>query len=81
MGVENFPRSHTETTFLDVISKNTVICSNHFKYGRPTAVSPYPTFYLKGYNIGAISSKRKPPEEITIMKQNDPFFSSVREAN
>ena len=50
-------------------NKNSVICSNHFKYGRPTAASPYPTLYLKGYNISAISSKRKPPAERTTMKE------------
>ena len=50
-------------------NKNSVICSNHFKYGRPTAASPYPTLYLKEYNISAISSKRKPPAERTTMKE------------
>lgn len=30
-------------------TKHTVVCSNHFKYGRPTNASPIPTLYLKGY--------------------------------
>lgn len=31
------------------VNGNTKVCSNHFKYGRPTDVEPNPTLYLTGY--------------------------------
>ena len=37
------------------VNGNTRVCSNHFKYGRPTDVEPNPTLYLTGYG-----TKRKP---------------------
>ena len=41
--------------------KYNVACSNHFEYGRPTAVSPVPT-YLKGYDDeSSLAVKRKSP--------------------
>ena len=42
--------------------KYNVVCSNHFEYGRPTAVSPVPTLYLKGYDDeSSLAVKRKSP--------------------
>ena len=42
--------------------KYNVVCPNHFEYGRPTAVSPVPTLYLKGYDDESILAvKRKSP--------------------
>ena len=44
------------------IGKYNVVCSNHFEYGRPTAVSPVPTLYLKGYDDeSSLAVKRKSP--------------------
>ena len=43
------------------VNENTRICSNHFKFGRPTNVDPHPTLYLKGYDEQRI--KRKLPTE------------------
>ena len=40
--------------------KYNVVCSNHFEYGRPTAVSPVPTLYLKWYDDeSSLAVKRK----------------------
>ena len=41
--------------------KNNFICSNHFKYGKPTLVSPNPTLFLKGYMETSTPTKRKAP--------------------
>ena len=42
--------------------KYNVGCSNHFEYGRPTAVSPVPTLYLKGYDDeSSLAVKRMSP--------------------
>ena len=42
--------------------KYNVVCSNHFEYGRPTAVSPVPTLYLKGYDDeSSLAVKGKSP--------------------
>ena len=42
--------------------KYIVVCSNHFEYGRPTAVSPVPTLYLKVYDDeSSLAVKRKSP--------------------
>ena len=42
--------------------KYNVVCSNHFEYGRPTAVSPVPTLCLKGYDDESSHAvKRKSP--------------------
>lgn len=46
--------------------KHHVICSNHFKYGRPTNISPHPTMYLKGYDGEEDADeerKRKAPKQ------------------
>ena len=32
-----------------IAALHTVVCSNHFKYERPTNARPVPTLYLKGY--------------------------------
>ena len=42
--------------------KYNVVCSNHFEYCRPTAVSPVPTLYLKGYDDeSSLAVKRNSP--------------------
>ena len=42
--------------------KYNVVCSNHFEYGRPAAISPVPTLYLKGYDDeSSLAVKRKSP--------------------
>ena len=44
------------------IGKYNVVCSNHFEYGRPTAVGPVPTLCLKGYDDkSSLAVKRKSP--------------------
>ncbi len=40
------------------VNKHTVVCSNHFKYGRPTKLSPIPTLYLKGYEPDDTETKQ-----------------------
>ena len=40
------------------VNKHTVVCSNHFKYGRPTKLSPSPTLYLKGYEPDDTETKQ-----------------------
>ena len=44
------------------VNKHTVVCSNHFKYGRPTNTSPIPTLYLKGYESDM--KEVKPPRRV-----------------
>lgn len=39
------------------VTPNTKVCSNHFKYGRPTDNDPHPSLYLKGYPGISVSSK------------------------
>ena len=42
------------------VTAHTKVCSNHFKYGRPTADDPHPSLYLKGYPGISTPAKRKP---------------------
>ena len=41
--------------------KNNFICSNHFKYGKPTLVSPNPTLVFEGIYGNINSNKAKSP--------------------
>ena len=47
------------------VNANTRICSNHFKFGRPTDVDPHPTLYLRGYSE-QVGIKRKPPADRSV---------------
>lgn len=51
------------------VNGNTKICSNHFKFGRPTAIDPHPSLYLKGYNTET-ATKRKSPLKRTTLNNN-----------
>ena len=42
------------------ITKDTKVCSNHFKAGKPTKEDPIPSLYLKGYSLNQ-TDKRRPP--------------------
>ena len=42
------------------VTAHTKVCSNHFKYGQPTADDPHPSLYLKGYPGISTSAKSKP---------------------
>ena len=56
-------RSYTLNGHLHVIERTlNFVCSNHVVYCRPTAVSPVPTLYLKGYDDeSSLAVKRKSP--------------------
>ena len=41
------------------MNKNTEVCSNHFKFGRPVDSHPHPTLFLKGYDREIVTRKRK----------------------
>ena len=43
------------------ITKDTKVCSNHFKAGKPTKEDPIPSLYLKGYSLNQTDNKRRPP--------------------
>lgn len=46
------------------------VCSNHFKFGRPTKDSPHPVLYLKGYpGISSISPVEKQRKRRTIERK------------
>ena len=42
------------------VRAHTKVCSNHFKYGQPTADDPHPSLYLKGYPGISTPVKGKP---------------------
>lgn len=42
------------------VRAHTKVCSNHFKYGQPTADDPHPSLYLKGYPRISTPAKGKP---------------------
>lgn len=42
------------------VTAHTKVCSNHFKYGQPTAYDPHPSLYLKGYPGISTPAKSKP---------------------
>ena len=42
------------------VTAHTKVCSNHFKYGQPTADDPHPSLYLKGYPGISTPTKSKP---------------------
>ena len=42
------------------VTAHTKVCSNHFKYGQPTADDPHPSLYLKGYPGISTPAKSKP---------------------
>lgn len=56
------------------VNKHTVVCSNHFKYGRPTPASPIPTLYLKGYEADNTELER--PRR--ILKRNSEILGRVQ---
>ena len=43
------------------ITKDTKVCSNHFKAGKPTKEDPIPSLNLKGYSLNQTDNKRRPP--------------------
>ena len=43
------------------ITKDTEVCSNHFKAGKPTKADSIPSLYLKGYSLNQTNNKRRPP--------------------
>lgn len=63
------------------IYKISPICSNHFKYERPTDDSPDPVHFLKGYQENSESSKtsqRRPLEKTTSNEIDTGFKRSAR---
>ena len=42
------------------VTAHTKVCSNHFKYGQPTADDPHSSFYLIGYPGISTSARSKP---------------------
>ena len=49
------------------VTAHTKVCSNHFKYCRPTADDPHPSLYLKGYPGISTPAKRKPTRRKPIL--------------
>ena len=46
------------------ITKDTKVCSNHFKAEKPTKEDPIPSLYLKEYSLSQNDNKRKPPRNL-----------------
>ena len=62
------------------VNANTRICSNHFKFGRPTDVDPHPTLYLRGYSE-QVGIKRKPPADRSNFASATKCSSMVNKEN
>ena len=46
--------------FKVTVIKNTKVCSNHFKFGRPVESDPHPTLFMnKGYDREIVTGKKK----------------------
>ena len=42
------------------VIKNTKVCSNHFKFGRPVESDPHPRLFMnKGYDREIVTGKKK----------------------
>ncbi|XP_033644393.1 uncharacterized protein LOC117304024 [Asterias rubens] len=55
------------------VNKNTVVCSNHFKYGQPRLCEQHPTEYLRGCNNTTTRSTRRPSSK----KRKTPSLKSA----
>ena len=54
-------------------SNNSVICSNHFEYGKPTSGSPYPKLFLTESD----NANQKSPHQRPAPKRNSKISTNI----
>ena len=48
------------------VDGNAKVCSNYFKFGRPTDIDPHLTLYLKGYEEHGIAPRKSPKKRFPL---------------